>query len=128
MAGDRGSGPSSGPSFLVLAGPAQGTVIPAPAGQYDFGREAPLPGDLGRDPRLFRHHGRITHEDGGRIFIHNLASAHGALQGGQRINERQPMRNGDVIHLGSSTLRLALTAVDTRGQPSASHQPRLSPL
>lgn len=120
MADGRGSKPPSAPSFLVLAGAAQGTVIPAPAGQYDFGREAALQGDLGGDPRLFRHQGRITDEGNGRMFIGDRGSANGTVLSGQRIPERQPMRNGDVVQLGSITRRLT-SAVEHRRSSSTSH-------
>src|SRR6266516_801185 len=55
------------------------------------------------DPKVSRFHARIECDDRGCTIV-DLGSANGIRVNGSRV-ERAPLANGDVIHLGGSTVR-----------------------
>ncbi len=123
MRGISGSALPPGVSFLVLAGPAQGSLIPAPVGQHDFGRETTPAGSLGGDPQLSRRHARVVNDGVGHIFIQDLGSTNGTLLNGHPVHERQRIRPGDVIQIGSSRLQVLDDAPGPEGQPGSGASP-----
>ncbi len=93
-------------SLLVVAGLAEGMVIPVPPGELLLGREAGQAGRLGGDRTLSRRHARVTRDGQGRLFVEDLGSTNGTLLNGTRVTGRQPLRAGDLIEAGDSTLKV----------------------
>ncbi|MBX0326935.1 FHA domain-containing protein [Oscillochloris sp. ZM17-4] len=56
------------------------------------------------DPLISRAHARVTFL-GGRAQIEDMGSSHGTFVNGRRIAGPTPLRPGDVIIMGETTLR-----------------------
>ncbi|HEX6678818.1 MAG TPA: FHA domain-containing protein [Actinomycetes bacterium] len=93
-------------TLLVVAGLAEGTMIPVPPGELLLGREAGQAGRLGGDRTLSRRHARVIRDGQGRLFVEDLGSTNGTLLNGARVTGRQPLRAGDLIEVGESTLEV----------------------
>jgi uncharacterized RDD family membrane protein YckC len=93
------------PALLqVASGAAQGTQIAVPPGGLVLGRDGPPEGRLGDDPALSRLHAVIVHSDRGELLVSDLGSANGTYLNGSRVEDSAPVRPGDIIELGSTTL------------------------
>ncbi len=73
-------------------------------------------------PSVSRHHARIVVANGDAV-LEDLASKNGTFLGGKRITQSTALANGDVIGLGSVTLRFAClgvlsTRTEARGSES----------
>ena len=84
------------------------------------GRSATGEGSLEGDPELSREHARITRE-AGELVIEDLGSTNGTFVNGARITARTPLRPGDKLSLGNSTLQVAIRV------PGAAESPAPSP-
>src|SRR5215203_3579872 len=106
----------------VISGPAEGSTIEL-NGELAFGRAAGDGGTLGGDPQLSRKHARISRANGG-LQIEDLGSTNGTYVNGERVTAPRPIKAGDKIELGDTTLevgegeRLTTVApvVDTRDE------------
>jgi pSer/pThr/pTyr-binding forkhead associated (FHA) protein len=98
--GDR---PAPTPSVRVVAGPSAGQEVELGNGLL-IGRSYGEPGALGGDSRLSRRHARIAREPGGAFFIEDTGSTNGTLLNGEQLRGAQPLRSGDEIKVGASTL------------------------
>lgn len=84
-----------------------------------------------RDPRISRHHARITFERG-FFVLHDLASANGTFVNGKRI-QVAPLVNGAEIRMGSTIGRFSSessgkpTTVPDRPIPAGSDAPPTDP-
>jgi pSer/pThr/pTyr-binding forkhead associated (FHA) protein len=96
--------PPTAPRLAVLAGPMQGEELPL-ADELLIGRSFGEPGALGGDRLLSRRHARIGRGPGGVFFVEDMGSTNGTLLGGERVRGAQPLKDGDEIKVGSSTLR-----------------------
>jgi pSer/pThr/pTyr-binding forkhead associated (FHA) protein len=93
-------------TLRVTSGPAAGTTIQL-NGDLVFGRDAGDSGSLGGDPEISRQHARITAGANGEAVVEDLGSTNGTFVNGQRISSPTPLRPGDSLELGGSTLQLA---------------------
>ena len=92
-------------TLRVTSGPAAGTTIDL-EGDFTFGRDMREAGALGGDPEISRRHARITTAASGELMIEDLGSTNGTIVNGHRITAPTPIRPGDRIELGGSTLEL----------------------
>ncbi len=104
--------------LLVTDGPSLGARIDLSDASVTVGRDpdCELPLD---DTQSSRRHARVSAGDQGRQ-IEDLGSTNGTLLNGVRITAPQPLRPGDEIRIGRSTLTLRSTAAHTEiGSPEA---------
>jgi tetratricopeptide (TPR) repeat protein len=94
------------PTFLsVLEGPAKGTSILVNE-ELRIGRQQDGEGQLGGDPGLSRDHAAIHRTPDGDLTIEDHGSTNGTYVNNERITKPQVIHAGDVVRLGSSTLRV----------------------
>src|SRR3954454_24526394 len=93
----------AGESFRVSAGNATGQQIGL-EGELTFGRQLPGAGSLAGDPELSRVHARVFRDASGQLMIEDLGSTNGTFVNGARIGAPQPLRSGDEVRVGQTTL------------------------
>ena len=96
----------AGESLRVTAGNASGTEITL-GDEFLIGRSADAEGRLGDDPEISRQHAKITRRAGDQLAIEDLGSTNGTYVNGTRITAPQPLKAGDTIQVGKSTLQIA---------------------
>ncbi len=100
--------------FVVIAGPDQGRVFSLAEGQtFVLGRGQNTDSRL-KDPSVSRVHCQVL-VDGGKIVLSDTSSSSGTSVNNKKVVERQELRPGDLISLGSTQLRFQL-----EGTPEAS--------
>lgn len=75
--------------------------------ELTIGRDVSGEGRLADDPQLSRRHARVGRDEQGRATIEDLGSANGTFVNGGRVNVVRALGPGDVVQIGSTTLRLA---------------------
>jgi tetratricopeptide (TPR) repeat protein len=80
--------------------------IEIPAGGLLLGRAVLPPGRLDNDPAVSASHARIIRTPDGGLVVSDLGSTNGTYVNGMRIVRPQPLRQGDTLQLGQSTLRV----------------------
>ena len=122
-----------GQFLRVTGGNAAGSEIPLDDGLL-IGRSVGGDGGLGGDPELSREHANIKWA-GVQLLIEDLGSTNGTFVNGERITEATPIRPGDAIGIGASTLEvagtvpaaadptLAAAARRTAADPTHAHSP-----
>lgn len=104
--------------LLVTDGPSQGVRVDLGDAPVVMGRDADCELTLD-DTQASRRHARVARGEGGPS-IEDLGSTNGTLLNGVRVAGPQPLRPGDEIRVGRSTLTLRSTAVHTEiGTPEA---------
>ena len=107
----------------VTEGLASGTEIEIDE-VFVIGRSAEGHGSLGGDAEISREHARVTRSGSG-LVIEDLGSTNGTMVNGERISGPTPVRAGDTVKVGTTTLRIegtpagADTAVAPGGQATA---------
>jgi pSer/pThr/pTyr-binding forkhead associated (FHA) protein len=86
--------------------------------EVTFGRDVSNDVALSQDMRVSRSHAKITQRDGQRTLI-DLDSKNGTFVNNRRI-VNHPLRDGDLIRIGSSTWRFS-SGVDPFETEMASH-------
>jgi hypothetical protein len=114
-----GGAAPAGPMLVVLDGPAAGTPLPLAADQViGRGRSARL---RLADPATSRRHARLRLLSGGAT-VEDLGAKNGLRVNGVRVERGPvPLRPGDVLTVGETSLALELpeaTAAATAGAPS----------
>ncbi|HKF79247.1 MAG TPA: FHA domain-containing serine/threonine-protein kinase [Thermoleophilaceae bacterium] len=97
--------PEAAQELLVTAGAAPGRRL-ALTDEFVIGRAVEGEGRLGDDRELSRRHARVSRDASGRLTIEDLGSANGTFVNGERVRERQPLKVGDSIRVGRTTLQL----------------------
>ena len=108
--------------LIVVAGPAAGEMIPF-VDELRLGRAEGDRGDLAGDPLLSRHHAVLREAPDGPSTIEDLGSANGTFVNGERTHGSHPVRVGDMIKVGNSTLRLSEDVGETTAH-SQERKPR----
>ena len=97
-------------SLFVTAGPNKGELFPLAAPDAVIGRDPGCSFQL-TDSRVSRQHFRIVTDPQSPIspgpVIIDLGSVNGTLLNGARLAAPTPLKDGDTIALGNSTLRFA---------------------
>jgi FHA domain-containing protein len=93
----------AGESFKVTGGNATGSAIALDA-ELVIGRSTPGLGSLGGDSEISRVHARVYHDPSGQLMIEDLGSTNGTFVNGNRIAGAQPLRAGDQVRVGQTTM------------------------
>jgi FHA domain len=117
---------ASGARLEVVAGKASGMSIVV-ENELFIGRQADGPGRLAEDDEISRQHARVTLDHSGVCAIEDLGSTNGTFVNGLRITAPNPLREGDTIELGGTTLVVReippVTERDTGPPPGPPHLP-----
>jgi len=92
----------------VTAGPADGARFAVDLAGATVGRGAENPIPI-PDDGLSRVHARVTHEDG-IYWLTDLESTNGTFVNGARLSAPHPLRGGDTINAGRTTISATLTS------------------
>src|SRR3954452_21258087 len=93
----------AGESLKVVAGNAAGSSI-ALDQELVVGRSTPGLGSLGGDSEISRVHARIYHDPSGQLIAEDLGSTNGTFVNGNRIAAATPLRPGDQVRVGQTTM------------------------
>lgn len=93
----------AGESLKVVAGNATGSSI-ALETELVIGRSTPGLGSLGGDSEISRVHARIFHDPAGNLTVEDLGSTNGTFVNGNRIAAATPLRAGDQVRVGQTTM------------------------
>jgi len=94
--------------LVVIAGPDNGQKFPLEAGKtVVVGRGQNTQTRL-KDPQVSRVHCRIE-EENGKLLVIDAGSSSGTFVNTRKITAPQELKQGDVIQIGSTQLRLQLT-------------------
>src|SRR4051812_18226675 len=96
----------AGESLQVVAGNAAGSNI-ALDNELVIGRSTPGLGSLGGDSEISRVHARIYHDPSGQLMVEDLGSTNGTFVNGNRIAAATPLRSGDQVRVGQTTMSVA---------------------
>jgi pSer/pThr/pTyr-binding forkhead associated (FHA) protein len=91
--------------LVVTAGAAAGKRL-ALEDELVIGRAVSGDGMLSDDHELSRRHARVARDADGQLTIEDLGSANGTFVNGERIRDPRPLRLGDSVRIGSSSLQL----------------------
>src|SRR5436190_5270554 len=93
----------AGESLQIVAGNAAGSAIPLEQ-ELVIGRSTPGLGSLGGDSEISRVHARVYHDAQGQLIVEDLGSTNGTFVNGNRISAPTPVRAGDQVRVGQTTL------------------------
>ena len=93
----------AGETLNVVAGNAAGSAIPLEQ-ELVIGRSTPGLGSLGGDSEISRVHARVYHDAQGQLIVEDLGSTNGTFVNGNRISAPTPVRAGDQVRVGQTTL------------------------
>src|SRR4051795_5319478 len=93
----------AGESLKVVAGNAAGSSI-ALEQELVVGRSTPGLGSLGGDSEISRVPARIYHDASGQLIVEDLGSTNGTFVNGNRIAAATPLRAGDQVRVGQTTM------------------------
>jgi subtilisin family serine protease len=96
-------GPAWG-RLLVIAGPAAGSEHRLSTPSALIGRSADATVSIPGDRAISRSHARLS-QDGGQASIEDLGSSYGTMVNGRPIRRPTPLRPGDTITIGETSLR-----------------------
>jgi len=105
--GVKANGPDDAPAarLLVTAGPLKGTTLPLSSAPVLVGR-APTCTLVIDDDYASARHCRIFPERG-QWMVEDLGSTNGTFLGNQRVTDPVPLRRGDQVRIGATTLEIA---------------------
>ena len=95
----------------VTAGNAAGQEIPLEQ-ELVIGRSTPGQGSLGGDSEISRVHARVYRDASGQLMVEDLGSTNGTFVNGNRISSPTPLRGGDELKVGQTTLSVGGGAAD----------------
>src|SRR3954449_9619904 len=110
----------AGEVLKVTAGNATGQDVPLEQ-ELVIGRSTPGIGSLGGDSEISRVHARVFRDPSGQLTVEDLGSTNGTFVNGNRISSPTPLRPGDEVRFGQTTLSVAGGAAG--GAPPAVAQP-----
>src|SRR3954470_864251 len=93
----------AGESLKIVAGNATGSSIGLDQ-ELVIGRSTPGLGSLGGDSEISRVHARVFHDPSGQLTVEDLGSTNGTFVNGNRISSPTPLRPGDQVRVGQTTL------------------------
>jgi predicted component of type VI protein secretion system len=96
----------AGETLKVTAGNAAGQDIPLEQ-ELVIGRSTPGQGSLGGDSEISRVHARVYRDASGQLMVEDLGSTNGTFVNGNRISSPTPLRAGDELRVGQTTLGVA---------------------
>lgn len=102
----------------IAEGPAAGRTIKL-GDELVIGRQAGGAGRIADDLEISREHARIARDPDGRLVIEDLGSTNGTFLNGLRLGGPEPLKPGDTINVGESTLRVERARAVPVSAPSA---------
>src|SRR5205085_11928454 len=69
-------------------------------------------GSLGGDSEISRVHARVYRDASGQLMVEDLGSTNGTFVNGNRISSPTPLRGGDELKVGQTTLSVGGGAAD----------------
>src|SRR3954470_7387139 len=93
----------AGESLKIVAGNATGSSIGLDQ-ELVIGRSTPGLGSLGGDSEISRVHARVFHDPSGQLTVEDLGSTNGTFVNGSRIGAATPLRGGDQLRVGQTTM------------------------
>src|SRR3954466_16119414 len=93
----------AGESLQIVAGNATGSNI-ALENELVIGRSTPGLGSLGGDSEISRVHARVYHDPSGQLTVEDLGSTNGTFVNGKPTSAPPPLRPGDELRVGQTTL------------------------
>src|SRR3954452_6765562 len=93
----------AGETLKVTAGNATGQDIQLEQ-ELVIGRSTPGAGSLGGDSEISRVHARVYRDASGQLMVEDLGSTNGTFVNGNRISTPTPLRPGDQLRVGQTTL------------------------
>src|SRR3954463_9954116 len=93
----------AGELLKVTAGNATGQDIQLEQ-ELVIGRSTPGTGSLGGDSEISRVHARVYRDASGQLMVEDLGSTNGTFVNGNRISSPTPLRPGDQLRVGQTTL------------------------
>src|SRR3954454_981455 len=93
----------AGESLKVVAGNAAGSSIGLEQ-ELVLGRSTPGAGSLGGDGDISRVHARVFRDATGQLTLEDLGSTNGTFVNGNRIAAATPLRPGDEVRIGQTTM------------------------
>jgi predicted component of type VI protein secretion system len=119
----------AGELLKVTAGNASGQDIELEQ-ELVIGRSTPGAGSLGGDSEISRVHARVYRDASGQLTVEDLGSTNGTFVNGTRISSPTPLRPGDELRVGQTTLSVeggagaeGATAVGTPIPPAVAAPP-----
>jgi hypothetical protein len=101
----------AGETLKVVAGNAAGSSIPLEQ-ELVIGRSTPGLGSLGGDSEISRVHARVYNDASGQLIVEDLGSTNGTFVNGNRITAATPLRPGDQVRVGQTTMSVEGGAAD----------------
>ena len=89
--------------LTVIAGNEAGQTFKLPRGVFVIGRAAEAEIRIG-DEGISRKHARIRHDSQQNLFLDDLDSRNGTFVNGERVERPTPLREGDKIQIGRTTV------------------------
>ncbi len=90
-------------ALLVVGGPAAPVRFALVAAETVLGRSPDCTIPIGSDETISRRHA-LVRNDGSQVTVEDLGSTHGTYLNGQRTVGRTPVRRGDVMQIGQTSL------------------------
>src|ERR687890_242708 len=90
-------------TLKIVGGNAAGQNIPL-ENELVIGRSTPGLGSLGGDSEISRVHARVFHDPSGQLTVEDLGSTNGTFVNGNRVSGAQPLRPGDQLRVGQTTM------------------------
>jgi EmrB/QacA subfamily drug resistance transporter len=120
-------GTDNQPYLRVTEGRARGLDLLVPH-ELILGRAAEtIEARLGDDPELSRRHARVTRAENGSLTIEDLGSTNGTYVNDEQISAPRPLRPGDRLWLGTTTLEVRATPPGEMPARWASRAPAAAP-
>src|SRR5437764_14300808 len=101
----------AGETMKVTAGNAAGQEIQLEQ-ELVIGRSTPGAGSLGGDSEISRVHARVYRDAAGQLTVEDLGSTNGTFVNGNRISSATPLRPGDQLRMGQTTLSVERGAAE----------------
>src|SRR3954449_5576830 len=96
----------AGETLKITGGNATGQTITLEQ-ELVIGRSTPGLGSLGGDSEISRVHARVYHDPSGQLIVEDLGSTNGTFVHGHRIAAATPLRSGDQLRVGQTTMTVA---------------------
>src|SRR3954464_9832554 len=107
----------AGETLKVTAGNATGQDIQLEQ-ELVIGRSTPGAGSLGGDSEISRVHARVFRDAAGQLTVEDLGSTNGTFVNGDRISAPTPLRPGDEVRVGQTTLGVEAGAAGEGATPA----------
>jgi len=118
---------SAGPALLVsVSGAAAGRVSKLTRGRVTLGRDEHVDIQI-KDAGISRRHAAIVRREDQSYALEDLGSSNGTFANQQRVEQPYPLRDGDMIQLGTMTVLRFVSASGPEGALARALDDRSTP-